>query len=131
MARQQATTRSRRRLRRVGRTAKALEAVLAEGVLFPDPEEVRDYLRHYPAMVDLVPLVCRSVAERLGARAQLSLEVYHDPEIEDEYLTLYVRQQHYDEDIMDVIKSARAPYDAAYGTTPGWMLVTTDFEDPR
>jgi len=31
------------------------------------------------------------------------LEVYHDPEIDDTYLALNVRQELYDENIMDMI----------------------------
>ena len=58
---------------------------------------------------------------------QLSLEVYHDPEIEDEYLTLYVRQADYDEHVLSTIEDIRAGYEGELAGRSGWLLVTTDF----
>ncbi len=47
---------------------------------------------------EVVQVVCRTAAECFGEQVQLSLEVYRDPEIRDEYLTLYVRQENYDDE---------------------------------
>ncbi len=116
-----------------------IEEVLSEllliPILIPQPDEVRSYLLSYPDIANLLPPVCEMARERFGKFVQLSLEVYHDPEIEDEYLTLYVRQEHYDEQIMDRIKEIRATYETEYETelidTAGWFLVTTDFYPPK
>lgn len=101
------------------------------GIRIPDVAEVRDYLLRYPDMTDVVALVCDLASEHFGAGTQLSLELYHDPEIDDEYLTLYVRQERYEQHVMRTIEdlwTACGPYLAQ---TSGWLLVTTDFAPPN
>jgi hypothetical protein len=95
------------------------------------PAEVRDYLLRYADMFDLVLSVCKSAREKFAAPTQLSLELYRDPEIEDEYLTLYVRQKNYEANILDTIENISAPFDPELSTKSGWLLVTTDFSPPR
>jgi hypothetical protein len=92
---------------------------------------VRDYLLRYADMIDLVLSVCTSAREKFSAPTQLSLELYRDPEIEDEYLTLYVRQKNYEANILDTIENISAPFDAELSTKSGWLLATTDFSPPR
>ncbi|MDP2897306.1 MAG: hypothetical protein Q8Q12_12260 [bacterium] len=102
----------------------------SRGIRIPDVVEVRDYLLRYPEMTDVVALVCDLASEHFGAGTQLSLEVYHDPEMDDEYLTLHVRQQRYEQHIMKKIEDlwkACGPYLA---DTSGWLLLTTDFAPP-
>ena len=99
-------------------------------IIIPRPAEVRDYLVRYPDMTDLVESVSELSREKLGTDAQLSLEVYHDPEVEDEYLTLYIRQDTYDDHLLDVIDEVCAEYESALVGRSGWLLVTTDFHPP-
>jgi hypothetical protein len=91
---------------------------------------VRDYLDRYPDITHLLPSVCSVTRERFGIGTRLSLEVYHDPEIDDEYLTLYVRQKHYDKQIMKTIEDIWATYDEELAERSGWLHVTTDFRPP-
>ena len=105
----------------------ALNRLLQKGITVPHPSEIRDYLIRYQDMIGLLLSVCKSVRERFGTNAQLSLEVYHDPEIEDEYLTLYVRQEKYDDNILDVIEDISTQYEDELVNKSGWLLVTTDF----
>ncbi len=105
--------------------------LLSKRIMIPQPTEVHDYLLRYPDMVDLLSSVCRTALGRFGTHTQLSLEVYSDLEIEDEYLTLYVRQRRYDEHILDVIEDICAEYEEQLAGRSGWLLVTTDFCSPR
>ncbi len=100
-------------------------------IVVPQPMEVRDYLDRYTDMIDLVLSVCKKARERFVVPTQLSLELYCDPEIDDEYLALYVRQENYEADILDKIESISAPFDAKLAAKSGWLLVTTDFSPPR
>lgn len=109
----------------------ALSRLGSEGIVIPQPATVRDYLLRYPDIADLLPSVSKVARDRLGMRTQLSLEVYRDPEIDDEYLTLYVRQDNYDEHILDLIESISAEYEDKLAGRSGWLLVTTDFRPPR
>ncbi len=100
-------------------------------IMIPDVSDVRDYLIRYPDIITILAIACEAALERFAANAMVSLEVYHDPEIEDEYLTLYVRQQQYDADIMKKIKAVRAAYENMLVDKIGWLLLTTDFQPPR
>ena len=82
-------------------------------------------------MVDPLTLIGKVAANRFGGSAQLSLELYQDPEVEDSYLTLYVRQEPYDADILDQIEDVSRLFDAELATLSGWLLITTDFGAPR
>jgi len=108
-----------------------LSLLVSKGTLIPVLATVRDYLTNYPDMIDLLIPVCKIAKERFGMRAQLSLEVYRDPEIDDEYLTIYVRQDEYDENIVEIIESMSDEYEHMFADRFGWLLVTTDFGPPR
>jgi hypothetical protein len=99
-------------------------------VMIPQPAEVRDYLLRHSDMIVLLPAICERAWERCGIQAQLSLEVYRDPEIDDEYLALYIRQERSDEPILDVIDSICAECEAELASSSGWLLVTTDLRPP-
>ena len=109
---------------------KVLYQLQQDGITIPRPSEVRDYLISYPDMTDLLLSACDLARQQFDSQVQLSLEVYHDPEIEDEYLTLYIRQQNYDEDILDTIEDICALYEGKLAGKSGWFLVTTDFRSP-
>lgn len=73
----------------VKQIVEVLNQLHQDWIKIPKPAEVRAYLLRYPDLTDLLPFICKIARERVGIRPELSLEVYHDPEIEDEYLTLY------------------------------------------
>ncbi|HWP93152.1 MAG TPA: hypothetical protein VNN20_13245 [Thermodesulfobacteriota bacterium] len=109
----------------------ALNQLHQDWIEIPKPAEVRDYLIRYPDLASILPFVCKVARERFGVYPELSLEVYCDPEIEDEYLTLYVRQENYDEDILSAIEDISAQYESILMGKSGWFLVTTDFRSPK
>jgi len=109
----------------------ALERLRQLQIMVPQPAEVREYLNRYADVIDLVPSISNHARERFGIDTQLSLELYCDPEIDDEYLTLYVRQEQYDQSIFDNIENISAQFDTALAGKSGWLIVTTDFSPPR
>jgi len=108
-----------------------LKQLHQDWIRIPKPAGVRDYLVRYPDLTSILLFVCKIARERVGVYPELSLEVYCDPEIEDEYLTLYIRQDYYDEDILDTIEDIRTQYEVNLTGKSGWLLVTTDFRPPR
>jgi hypothetical protein len=116
-------------------TGVMIEEVLSElqqlNVVVPKPAEVRDYLLNYPGMIDLLQPFCRIAREGFEIPTQLSLEVYRDPEVDDEDLTLYVRQEHCDDQIMDIIEDIRTEYYKHLTGESGWLHLTTDFRPPK
>jgi hypothetical protein len=100
------------------------------GVFLPNIGEVAHYLLLCPDMIDLLEPVCEAALARFPCPSQVALELFKDPESDDQYLTVCVRQHEYDEDILDVLDEVSAPFDDVLCGTSGWLLVTTDFQDP-
>jgi len=108
-----------------------LKWLQSNSIVVLETTEVCEYLIEYPDIIDFLLSVSDRVRKRFVSPDQLSLELYNDPEIDDKYLTLYVRQEHYGDSIMDVIDSISAEYEEELSGTSGWMIVTTDFAPPR
>ena len=88
------------------------------------------YLSKHQDMCELVELVCTKALEEIEAD-ELALECYQDPEIDDSYLTLYVRCASYEGFDHNVISNFRSQfYPIEHGFT-GKLLVTTDFNYPH
>lgn len=111
-------------------TATIVTALQGLGVKMPQPEEVVDYLvRHF----DLAPILaqaCLAAIKEFEADAQYVLEVFKDPDSEDTYLTLYIRQHEYAEEVMERIHKLWKVYEPGLANKSGWLLVTTDFQSP-
>ena len=93
--------------------------------LFCWDSEVALYLLNHD-MVDLTRRIYRSTCARFPY-AELELKVYHDPEIADEHLSLYVRLDIYPDNMMDIIEDISTEYEEEHAEARGWLLVTTDF----
>ena len=68
--------------------------------------------------------------QEFGSASQVALQLYHDYDSPDEYLTYYVRQHQYDDTLMDRIEALDDDYGPELVTKSGSLLVTTDFQDP-
>lgn len=112
-----------------------IEGVLDElrlmKIAIPEPAAVKDYLLRYSDIGRVLPSLCKITSERFEMPTQLSLEVYGDSEIDDEDLTLYVRQEDYDDQIMDIIEEIRTGYYKLLTGKSGWLHLTTDFRPPK
>ena len=100
---------------------------LPAGVRAERPEEVAAYLQVHPQLARLIPDVCERARKEFGVGAELVLKIYRDPEIEDRYLTLYVRLPAYDGSITARLDRVTEPFDEALCNVSGHFLVTTDF----
>ncbi|MBI2864726.1 MAG: hypothetical protein HYX94_09225 [Chloroflexi bacterium] len=116
---------------RLTRTKSVLKSLKPKGILVPDLPEVTNYLLVHSDLVDLLPCVSAYARKLLGADTQLSLEIYRDPEIEDEYLTFCVRQDHYQGNILELIDRVYAACGNEFGRISGGFLMTTDSQAPR
>jgi hypothetical protein len=115
--------------------SKSIENALAElgskGILIPEPVSLTKYLLIHPEIIDVMKCASEDALVSFDKRAQLSLEVYTDPEIEDRYITLYVRLSDYDDQVLNRIKKIRKLYESMLADKDGWFLLTTDFRAPR
>jgi hypothetical protein len=111
-------------------TRALLASVALRPIQIPHPEEVKEYLvRHFDMVTPLLYAIDLTQGEFRDS-ATFALEVYRDPELPDEYLTLYVRQPKYDDQTIERIKSVRSGLEPTLSNSSGWLLVTTDFRYP-
>lgn len=104
-----------------------LDVLKAMHVIIPKTSEVSEYLLAHLDLSCMIPMICSKLIKAFSEDAKLSLEIYRDPEIHDEYLTLYVRKNEYEEMILDRIDDVMSEFEPALGSASGWLLVTTDF----
>jgi hypothetical protein len=100
-------------------------------VLLPNRDQVQAYLAQHSDLASLLDDMCKRIRCTFGPTVELCLEIYKDPEIDDRYLTLYVRQNSYPSDFVDRIDAMCAEFHAALDAVSGYFLVTTDFRRPR
>ena len=117
--------------RRPPKTPSIGKRLAASDVLVPNPRQVAAYLKAHPRLAKLLPDVCTQVRKTLGSQVELSLAVYSDPEIDDRYLTLYMRQSSYDSSFIARIEALREQTNPQLEAVPGYLLLMTDFRLPR
>lgn len=107
------------------------DSLAAFNVRMPKPTEVKAYLAPYGELRRLLPQICAALRGDFGPTVELSLERYADPEIDDSYLTLYVRNKEYDRQFVDRIAAISSRFDEHLSVIPGHLVITTDFRLPR
>lgn len=108
----------------------SLHAMQRGGIALQDSDAIRRYLQQHPDMIGLLPRVSAAVPAYIDSRAALSLEVYHDPEIADEYLTFLVRLPR-DVDASHVsnnIQKLSHSFAEELTYTSGWLIITLDIK---
>jgi hypothetical protein len=112
------------------RANEILDRVQSTGVDMVGRSAIYEYLIAHVDLIDLLPTILRIVGDEFVSDNNLSLELYNDPEIEDSYLTVFVRNKQYDDSFLATIKTSRARYMDLLTGKSGWLLVTTDFDYP-
>ncbi len=112
----------------IGQTIAVLEQ---NRIALPRPSLVGEYLARHPRMAQPLLVACTMVQTELGGQSRLSLDLYQDDEIDDEYLTLYVRQEHYTSSLMNEIEAVSEKCRPALAGVSGRLLITTDFRKPE
>jgi hypothetical protein len=100
-------------------------------VRLPHEREVGKYLARRKRLAVLLPKIACKLRDGFGSRVELSLELYKDPEIRDQYLTFYVRQEKYEPHFIDRIEVVSREFERQLETVSGHLLITTDFRSPR
>ena len=110
--------------------AEALGALAGADVRLLDVDDVRDYLSQHDDVIPAVAEIGARLLEAMPTDVQVSLELYHDPEIDDEHLVFYVRAHEYPDSFMDVVRALDAEFIPLLEGKSEWVLVTTDFQPP-
>src|SRR5689334_10398033 len=72
-----------------------LDQLASHQIRVPTRNDVAAYISRHLALGELLPEIGAQARQAFGPDAELSLEVYRDPEVDDLYLTLYVRHEKY------------------------------------
>jgi hypothetical protein len=106
-------------------------SLAGHNIALPDAKETLAYLADKPQLAQLLPNIYAEVRQALGPDVELSLEVYKDREDDDPYLTLYVRKDKYEHNILDHLQAVSEGFNHRLEEVPGYLLLTTDFSQPR
>lgn len=108
-----------------------MDKLRALDIRIPRPAEVRDYLLRYPDVISSIRNASQMAVAEFTDNEVLSLELYVDPEIDDRYLTLYIRQVPLTPNFYERVREVGDNYLCEFDGTGGWFLVTTDFQPPQ
>jgi hypothetical protein len=103
---------------------------LARRVRLENPHSIREYLLRFTELLDVIPQAV-DAAKKHFPDAQLVMDVYQDPEIDDCYLVLYIRLKHYDDSVVERLEKAEAEFLNQLVHKRGWIQLTTDFREPE
>lgn len=90
-------------------------------------DAIRGYMRGHSDIVPGVDIVTSLVRSHFGEDVQLLLDVYNDPEIDDQYLQLRVRAADYNSEFMNLIDAVDTLTGPILHHGIGRILLTTDF----
>jgi len=103
---------------------------LTRKVRLENPHSIREYLLRFTELLDVIPKAV-DAAKKHFPEAQLVMDVYQDPEIDDNYLVLYIRLKHYDDSFIERLDKAEAEFLNQLVSKRGWIQLTTDFRQPE
>ena len=98
---------------------------------FINDQAALDYLVRHPAVRRPLMEVWSAALKEFRPDAEISVELFSEPDEDDEYLTLYVRQEEYQDDILDRIDAIRAQLRRSPSANTGRVFLTTDFQPPH
>jgi len=104
-----------------------------DGIVYPNKPELEEFIKNHQENVPLIQYACNMALSVFGESAQLALEVKQDPESLHIMLLLMARQEHYSEDlndILDKIKSIRRMCESSGLVDTIDFLVMTDGQPP-
>jgi len=108
-----------------------LQRLAKHNIVLPNAPDVAVYLATHLRLARLLPNICVEVRQAMGSEVELSLQLYKDPEIDDRYLTLYVRKENYESDILDRLQAISESFNHGLEQVSGYFLLATDFSRPR
>ena len=108
-----------------------LKPALGFDVCVQNVADIDCYLVEHPTLRSLLLRICEQARVEFGCGTELTLELYRDPEIDDRYLTLLVRQPQYDANIVERLDQFAAQFADELDQCTGDLLVTTDFRPAR
>jgi hypothetical protein len=96
------------------------------GVSIPQPREISAYRAAHPDLAPLLPKIARALRKAFGPSLPISLELYKDPEIDDRYLSFFVRPVGSVSAFIDELDEISRRFDPALAKVSGHFLLMPD-----
>ena len=88
--------------------------------------ELVEYLKKHPDTASVLPEILK-IAVRELPEAEVVVDLYRDPEEDDEHVVIYARFDDYDGDQLDRIRKVRSLCRDMLRGKKGFVFITTDF----
>lgn len=110
---------------------KAIDAIFNNKIQIPEEssDSVGEYLILHPQITDNLDQISQILRQNLGQEPEISLEVYEDPEIEDEYLVFYIKDKNQNPELLGKIDKMFEEIYPLIENSSGWVLLTPDFRE--
>lgn len=102
--------------------------LIDNGVIIQSAYDVRSYLSENPDIIDALLFANSLAVETFGPNAERSLKI--NAEEGRAFLILDIRQTIYDDKFCENLTSIQQLYSPLLENTSGWLLVTSDFQEP-
>lgn len=89
---------------------------------------IRKYLLKFPDIINVLQLTVNMLIKQFP-NAQLIIDMYRDPEINDNYLVIYIRMKRYNKHFTKQLESVEAKLLDLLSNRTGWLQITTDFKE--
>jgi hypothetical protein len=97
----------------------------------PDKTAVSSFISQHSDLLNVISAICPTLRKTFHSGDQFSLEVYSDPETLRESLKLFIRQNEYQDDILEKINSIRNEFRELIYKASTRLHITTDFNPPQ
>lgn len=94
----------------------------------PDSQELFKFFIEHQDLIDIAAFSCSEAVRQFDVDTELSLEIRDDDD--EQYLALYVRQKHYQADLLKIIDDISSVFEDLLISSSGWFMITTDFHPP-
>jgi len=91
-----------------------------------NPDSVAGYLSQFNELLDVIPRAVNA-ARKYFPEADLVMDVYQDPEIDDRYLVLRIRLECYDDSVIERLEKAESEFLGELAGKRGWIQLTVEF----
>jgi hypothetical protein len=94
-------------------------------------DAVQAYLARRPGAQSIIRSAVDVARRIMGDAVQLSLEIYRDPELGGEQLSLYIRSHNYTDDFFKRLQQVAKEVRPLRAGKDDCFLATSDFQPPR
>ncbi len=108
------------------------QKMIDSGVHVPHATEAISYVEEFPGVMEVLDKMVKTTRRHFPTDAQITVEVFNDPDCSDRTLSIIVRKKEYAPEFFGILERIATKYGPSLTTLPGdsWITVATDFASP-